>query len=124
MLSDTFQTLVIVPLYALTPEITLDYDERTSLTGYRMFFNLFASLVTAVAAPAIVDSVLASGATQQRGYLIVGSLFGALAAIPLLLIFFAGRHLCLDRACLPNALFPDVIEWDELRTRRRQEGIY
>jgi len=65
MLSDTFQTLVIVPLYALTPEITLDYDERTSLTGYRMFFNLFASLVTAVAAPAIVDSVLASGATLQ-----------------------------------------------------------
>jgi GPH family glycoside/pentoside/hexuronide:cation symporter len=92
MLSDTFQTLVIVPLYALTPEITLDYDERTSLTGYRMFFNLFASLVTAVAAPAIVDSVLASGATQQQGYLIVGSLFGGLAVIPLLLIFFFIRE--------------------------------
>jgi GPH family glycoside/pentoside/hexuronide:cation symporter len=25
---------------------------------------------------------------------------------------------------LPDALFPDVIEWDELRTNRRQEGIY
>jgi GPH family glycoside/pentoside/hexuronide:cation symporter len=25
---------------------------------------------------------------------------------------------------LPEAIFPDVIEWDELRTRRRQEGIY
>ena len=24
----------------------------------------------------------------------------------------------------PDVLFPDVIEWDELRTRRRQEGIY
>ena len=24
----------------------------------------------------------------------------------------------------PDALFPDVIEWDELRTRRRQESIY
>jgi len=92
MLSDTFQTLVIVPLYALTPEITLDYDERTSLTGYRMFFNLFASLIIAVAAPAIVDSVLASGATQQQGYLIVGSLFGGLATIPLLLIFFFIRE--------------------------------
>jgi GPH family glycoside/pentoside/hexuronide:cation symporter len=92
MLSDTFQTLVIVPLYALTPEITPDYDERTSLTGYRMFFNLFASLIIAVAAPAIVDSVLASGATQQQGYLIVGSLFGGLATIPLLLIFFFIRE--------------------------------
>ena len=25
---------------------------------------------------------------------------------------------------LPEAIFPDVIEWDELRTRRRHEGIY
>jgi GPH family glycoside/pentoside/hexuronide:cation symporter len=25
---------------------------------------------------------------------------------------------------LPDAMFPDVIEWDELRSRRRQEGIY
>ena len=88
MLSDTLQTLVSVPLYALTPEVTLDYDERTSLTGYRMFFNLVASLATAVGAPAIVDSVLASGATQQQGYLIVSALFGGLAVIPLLLIFF------------------------------------
>jgi len=92
MLSDTFQTLVGVPLYALTPEITLDYDERTSLTGYRMLFNLLASLATAVAAPAIVDSVLASGATQQQGYLIVAALFGGLAVLPLLLIFFFIRE--------------------------------
>jgi glycoside/pentoside/hexuronide:cation symporter, GPH family len=25
---------------------------------------------------------------------------------------------------LPESLFADVIEWDELRTRRRQEGIF
>jgi GPH family glycoside/pentoside/hexuronide:cation symporter len=25
---------------------------------------------------------------------------------------------------LPDAIFPDVIEWDELRTRRRHEGVY
>ena len=25
---------------------------------------------------------------------------------------------------LPDALFADVIEWDELRTRRRQEGVF
>jgi GPH family glycoside/pentoside/hexuronide:cation symporter len=25
---------------------------------------------------------------------------------------------------LPDAMFPDVIEWDELRTGRRQEGVY
>ena len=25
---------------------------------------------------------------------------------------------------LPDAIFPDVIEWDELRTRKRHEGVY
>ena len=43
-LSDTFQTLVVVPFHALTPEMTSDYDERTSLASYRMFFNFLASL--------------------------------------------------------------------------------
>ena len=88
MISDTLQTFIFVPLYALTPEITLDYDERTSLTGFRMFFNLLASLITAVAAPAVIDAAMASGATQQQGYQIVAALFGGLAIIPLLLIFF------------------------------------
>ena len=87
MLSDTLQTLVSIPFYALTPEMTSDYDERTSLSGYRMFFNLLASLATAVAAPAIVDAALAGGATQQQGYFIVSALFGGLAVIPFFIIF-------------------------------------
>jgi GPH family glycoside/pentoside/hexuronide:cation symporter len=92
MISDTFQTLLIVPFFALTPEITPDYDERTTLTGYRMFFNLLASLTTAVAAPIIVDAALKAGYTQQQGYLVVAALFGGLAAVPFLLIFFVVRE--------------------------------
>lgn len=92
MLSDTLQTFVSVPLYALTPEIAPDYDERTSLTGFRMFFNLVASLAAAVAAPSIVDAALASGASQQQGYFIVSAIFGGFAIIPLLLIFFSVRE--------------------------------
>ncbi|MBN2391697.1 MAG: MFS transporter [Anaerolineae bacterium] len=91
-LSDTFQTLVIVPFHALTPEITSDYDERTSLAGYRMFFNFIASIVTAVAAPMIVDATMTGGGTQQQGYVIVATLFGVSAIIPYLLIFFAVRE--------------------------------
>jgi GPH family glycoside/pentoside/hexuronide:cation symporter len=92
MISDSFQTLVFVPLNSLTPEITPDYDERTSLVGFRMFFNLLASIVTAVAAPEIVKAVLASGATQQQGYMIVAAIFGGLAVIPIFLIFFVVRE--------------------------------
>lgn len=87
MISDTFQTLVTVPFYSLTPEITSDYDERTTLTSYRMFFNLLVSIVTAVAAPTIVDMAINSGLTLQQGYLLVAGIFGSSAVIPFLLIF-------------------------------------
>jgi len=92
ILADSLQTLVYVPYISLLPEIVPEYDERTTLTGFRMFFNLLASLTTAVAAPAIVDSILASGGTQQQGYMLVASLFGGIAALPFLLIFFVIRE--------------------------------
>ncbi|MFZ5855257.1 MAG: MFS transporter [Chloroflexota bacterium] len=92
MIADTLETLVAVPFSALTPELTPDYDERTSLTGFRMFFNLAISLVTAVAAPMIVDAVIAGGGTQQQGYLVTAAIFGGMAAAPFLLIFFVVRE--------------------------------
>ncbi|MBM3295652.1 MAG: MFS transporter [Candidatus Aminicenantes bacterium] len=91
-LSDTLQTLVIVPFHALTPEMTPDYDERTSLAGYRMFFNFLASIVTAMAAPMIVTAVMARGGTSQQGYILAAAVFGASAAVPYLLIFFSVRE--------------------------------
>jgi GPH family glycoside/pentoside/hexuronide:cation symporter len=92
MISDTFETLCGVPFSSLLPELTPDYDERTTLTSFRIFFNLMASLVTAVAAPAIIDGALSAGLTQQQGYLVVAGLFGGLAAIPFLLIFAIVRE--------------------------------
>lgn len=92
MISDTLQTLVSVPFFALTPEMTPDYDERTTLTSYRMFFNLLASLTTAVAAPMIVDAALRAGLTSQQGYLIVAALFGGLATLPFIVMFFVVRE--------------------------------
>ncbi len=86
MLADTLQTLVGVPFLSLTPELTHDYDERTTLTSFRSFFQLTGALTVVVAAPAIVDIVLASGGSQQQGFMLVGAIFGGVGAIPLLLI--------------------------------------
>ena len=86
MLADTLQTLVGVPFLSLTPELTPDYDERTTLTSFRSFFQLTGALTVVVAAPAIVDMVLKSGGSQQQGFMLVGAIFGGIGAIPLLLI--------------------------------------
>ena len=92
MVSDTIQTLITVPYLALTPELATTYDGRTSLTSMRMFFNLVASLVTAVAAPTIMDSALQAGLSQQQAYLTIAAIFGGAAIIPYLVIFFVIRE--------------------------------
>src|SRR5215211_5795150 len=86
MIADTLQTLVGVPFLSLTPELTSDYDERTTLTSFRSFFQLAGALTVVITAPAIVDMVLAEGGSQQQGFMLVGAIFGGIGAIPLLLI--------------------------------------
>jgi len=86
MIADTLQTLISVPFLSLTPELTPDYDERTTLTSFRSFFQLVGALSVVIAAPAIVDRVLTSGGTQQQGFMLVGAIFGSIGAIPLLLL--------------------------------------
>ena len=86
MLADTLQTLISVPYLSMTPELTSDYDERTKLTSFRSFFQLLGALIVSIAAPNIVNGVVITGGTQQQGFMLVGALFGALGAIPLILI--------------------------------------
>ncbi|HKI53231.1 MAG TPA: MFS transporter, partial [Anaerolineales bacterium] len=86
MLADTLQTLISVPFLSLTPELTPDYDERTTLTSFRSFFQLVGALSVVIAAPIIVDMILVSGGTQQQGFMLVGAIFGSIGAIPLLLL--------------------------------------
>jgi GPH family glycoside/pentoside/hexuronide:cation symporter len=86
MISDTLTTLVTVPFLSLTPELTPDYDERTSLTSFRSVFQLVGALSMVVAAPTIVDAVIRAGGSQQQGFMTVGAIFGAIGAIPLILI--------------------------------------
>ncbi|MCS7011624.1 MAG: MFS transporter [Anaerolineales bacterium] len=86
MLFDTLTTFVAIPFLSLTPELAPDYDDRTTLTGYRIFFQLTASLVMVVTAPLIVEGMVARGFSQQQGFILVAALFGLTGALPFLLI--------------------------------------
>ncbi|GAB4564637.1 MAG: MFS transporter [Anaerolineales bacterium] len=86
MISDTLTTLVAVPYYSLTPELTQNYDERTSLSSFRSVFQLVSAMVVVVSAPMIVDAIMAGGGTQQQGFMAAGAVFGAIGALPLFLI--------------------------------------
>ena len=76
---DTMNTITSVPYYALTAELTEDYDERSSLTAYRMVLGVPAYLVGAALTPAIAGLF----ATKPEGYQAVGLLYAAIAAAAL-----------------------------------------
>ena len=86
MISDTLTTLVAVPYLSLTPELTQNYDERTSLSSFRTVFQLLGAMIVVIAAPMIVDSVMLGGRSQQQGFMAAGAVFGAIGAVPLFLI--------------------------------------
>jgi GPH family glycoside/pentoside/hexuronide:cation symporter len=69
-------TLTSVPYYALTAELTQDYDERASLTTFRMVLGVPAFLVGAAFTPAIVGLF----ATKRMGYGVTGVLYAVIAA--------------------------------------------
>jgi GPH family glycoside/pentoside/hexuronide:cation symporter len=89
VLFDAAATFVYMPYFALTPELTPDYDERTSLTTTRMFFSLVGGLV-AFTLPLLV---VGSFRPENTGrVLVMGFAFGLASALPLLLVFFGTRE--------------------------------
>ena len=88
-LYDLCATLVYMPYFALTPELTLDYDERTALTSYRMAFSILGGLIAFVVPMMIIDKTIPENAPRV---LLMGALFGLISGLPLLLTFFGTRE--------------------------------
>jgi GPH family glycoside/pentoside/hexuronide:cation symporter len=89
ILYEASATLIYMPYFALTPELTSDYDERTALTTYRMFFSILGSLLAFTIPLAIVGSFTPENAPKV---LTMGLVFGIAAALPLFLVFFGTRE--------------------------------
>ena len=78
-------TMLYMPYFALTPELTSDYDERTSLTSYRMFFSILGSLLAFTVPAIIVGEFVPENASKV---LLMGAVFGLVSALPMFLTFF------------------------------------
>lgn len=77
-------TFVQVPYLAMTPELAPDYESRTVLSGYRVVFATFASLVAAAAPPLLAAQFNAWRGLPEGaafGWRAMGLLFGALMSL-------------------------------------------
>jgi glycoside/pentoside/hexuronide:cation symporter, GPH family len=85
LLFDTFHTMISIPYYAMTPELTYDYDERTSLTTVRMIFSVFGYILGAAATLAVTGLFQSAlGWSKGASFSGMGAVFGAIATITVL----------------------------------------
>lgn len=72
LLLDTSFTVINVPYTALTPELTADYDERTSLNSFRFAFSIIGGVIASALHPVIVGQFPDSIA---RGYAVSAAIW-------------------------------------------------
>ncbi len=75
---DTAFTIVHVGFNALTPSMTFDYDERSSLNGFRMIFNMGGTLAAIIFATLLAEFI----ADERTRFAVIGITLGTLAMIP------------------------------------------
>lgn len=124
LMLDTAFTVVNVPYTALTPELSRDYDERTSLNSYRFAFSIGSGLIAAVVHPIIVGAVKASGGSEEMGYVISAAVWAVVATVPFFFAFWGTyeRHTIEEEAPMP--FFEGLKMTFSNRAFRYVTGIY
>ena len=88
ILFDTVFTIIHVSYNALTPELTGDYDERSSLNGYRMVFSIAGTLGAIILATVLGWYI----ADKRLLFAILGVGLGLVSIIPPLIVFQVTRE--------------------------------
>ncbi len=94
MFFGTAFTIVMVPYNAILPDMTGDYNERTSFTTMRMAFSAGTAILAAVLPSILIKSFggEVNGPEQKNGYLAMAIVFGILFGLCWLLTFLGTKE--------------------------------
>ena len=84
----TVYSFTNIPYNSLLPEMTQDYNQRTSISGFKQGFAVIGTLLGAGAAMPI----MALFAGRTAGFVGMSAVFGFLAALSLLVTFFSVKE--------------------------------
>lgn len=87
-LVNTTMTLVNIPYSALTPELTSDYNEQTSLNAYRFLCAGIGTIMGAV----IVMPIVNIFPSKALGFSVAGAAIGGIIIITTFITFFSVRE--------------------------------
>ncbi|NTW19478.1 MAG: MFS transporter [Nostocales cyanobacterium W4_Combined_metabat2_030] len=79
IVSQAFFTVVNLPYTAMTPELSQDYDERTSLNSFRFTFSIGGSILSLILAKIIFSQIT----DQQQHYLVLAAVCSVIAILSL-----------------------------------------
>jgi GPH family glycoside/pentoside/hexuronide:cation symporter len=92
VVSQVFYTVVNLPYTAMTPELTQDYDERTSLTSFRFGFSIGGSVLSLILAQIIFSKI----ADRSSQYLALAAVCTVISVLSLYWCVFGTRDRVLD----------------------------
>ncbi|WP_066379111.1 MFS transporter [Anabaena sp. CA = ATCC 33047] len=87
LISQVFYTVVNLPYTALTPELTQDYDERTSLNSFRFAFSIGGSILSLILAQIVFSRI----PDRQQQYLVLAAICTVISVISLYWCVFGVR---------------------------------
>ncbi|MBF2064222.1 MAG: MFS transporter [Calothrix sp. C42_A2020_038] len=87
MISQAFYTIVNLPYTAMTPELTQDYDERTSLNSFRFTFSIGGSIFSLILARIIFGAI----PERQQQYVVLAAVCGIISILSLYWCVFGTR---------------------------------
>ncbi|MCJ8278389.1 MAG: MFS transporter [Rivularia sp. ALOHA_DT_140] len=79
VISQVFYTVVNLPYTAMTPELTQDYDERTSLTSFRFAFSLSGGILSLLLAQLVFSQI----ENRQQQYLVLAAICAVISVLAL-----------------------------------------
>ena len=111
----TASTIINVPYTSLTPELTSDYNEQSSLNGYRFGCAVFGTIAGAGAVQPLVQTFARPGAADplvdQRGFSMMGLILGAVMMIVTFITFFGTKEKKYRKEDLPTEGFFETFKF-------------
>ncbi len=122
----TVYTMVMVPYSSLPAEMSLDYKERTRLSGARMIFSQLSSIISGVVPGMLVNNLYKDN--PRMGFLLVGIIFGLFYAMPWYFVFKGTWELPEAEQNMPSSslskAFSDMRTLFRVRSFRIHIGMY
>lgn len=106
-------TAVNLPYTALTPELTQDYDERTTLNSFRFTFSIGGSIFSLILAQVIFSVV----SDQGQQYLLLGGICAVISVLPIFWCVWGtyGRAERVRQRSNPDNLTESIPFWEQVK---------